>query len=185
MVNAITVYRIIAAPVMIFFLIIPQIAVFKWMIAISFFTDAIDGHLARRYKVTSVAGSKLDSIGDDLTVAVAIAGIFVFQSQFLRQVAMPLIILGGLFLVQVVSAFIRYGRMSSFHTYAAKVAAVFQGIFLILFFFMENSINVLFYTAVVITAIDLIEEIIIVIVLPEWKTNVKGLYWILRRRSKH
>jgi CDP-diacylglycerol--glycerol-3-phosphate 3-phosphatidyltransferase len=182
MVNAITLYRIIAAPVMIVFLVINQVHVFKWMLAISFFTDAIDGHLARKYNVNSMVGAKLDSIGDDLTVAVGVAGIFVFQPAFLREVATPLLLLTALFSVQVALAFMRYGRMSSFHTYAAKVAALFQGSFLILFFFLENSIPVLFYATVIITAIDLVEEIIIVIILREWKTDVKGLYWVLRYR---
>jgi CDP-diacylglycerol--glycerol-3-phosphate 3-phosphatidyltransferase len=33
-----------------------------------------------------------------------------------------------------------------------------------------------------ITTLELIEEIIITFLLPEWKANVKGLYWIIKRR---
>lgn len=41
-----------------------------------------------------------------------------------------------------------------------------------------------YYIAAFITAIDLIEEIILVFLLPEWETNVKGLYWVLKKKRK-
>ena len=71
--------------------------------------------------------------------------------------------------------------MTSFHTYGAKIATIFQGIFLLLFFFLTEPLSVLFYITVIITALDLIEEIILVLILPEWKTDVKGLYWVLQQ----
>jgi CDP-diacylglycerol--glycerol-3-phosphate 3-phosphatidyltransferase len=78
-VNALTFYRILAAPILLLLIISHRPEVFKWLLAISFFTDAIDGYLARRYKVNSVLGARLDSIGDDLTVAVGVIGIIAFK----------------------------------------------------------------------------------------------------------
>ena len=92
-VNGITLYRMIAAFLLILLIVNHQPEIFKWLPAISFLTDAVDGCLARRYKVVSVLGAKLDSIADDL-----------------------------------------------------------------------------------------IEEIILVLILPHWKTDVKGLYWVIHRR---
>jgi cardiolipin synthase len=40
----------------------------------------------------------------------------------------------------------------------------------------------LFYIAVSVTALQLIEETVLIFLLPEWKTNVKGLYWVLRKK---
>lgn len=51
--------------------------------AFLFYTDAIDGFLARRYRVTSLWGAKLDSIDDDLTVFVGLTGIMVFKPEFI------------------------------------------------------------------------------------------------------
>ena len=31
---------------------------------------------------------------------------------------------------------------------------------------------------------ELMEEIILVILLPAWETNVKGLYWVIRKKRK-
>jgi cardiolipin synthase len=82
-------------------------------------------------------------------------------------------------------AFVRYGKISSFHTYMAKLAALMQGSFLILLFFLQEPVYVLFYIAFFVTVIDLIEEIILVLLLPVWQTNVKGLYWVLKKKHKN
>ena len=184
MVNVVTFYRTISAYVLIFLIIYQQMDWFKWLLALSFFTDAIDGYFARAFKVTSIAGARLDSIGDDLTVIAGAIGMIAFKPAFLKQEIFLIILLGALFILQTGLAFIKFRKMTSFHTYAAKAAAILQGIFLILLFFLPNPLYELFYVAVFVTALDLVEEIIITRWLPEWKTNVKGLYWILKAEKK-
>ena len=182
-VNGITLYRMIAAPLLLLLIIRHQPEIFKWLLAISFLTDAIDGFLARRYKVISILGAKLDSIADDLTIAVAIIGMIVFKPEFLRQEVTLVILLLALFVLQTSFAVVRYGKMSSFHTYAAKTAAILQGIFLQLLFFLDGPAYLLFYITAAVTAIELVEEIILVLMLSQWKTDVKGLYWVIRWRQ--
>ncbi len=183
-INGITIYRVAASLILLYLLITNQAEIFKWFLAFSFFTDAIDGFLARRYKVVSVMGAKLDSIGDDLTVAMGVVGLIVYKYDFISQYYVWLIILLILFVIQVISAFARYGEMTSFHTYLAKLAAVVQGVFLITAFFLPEPSRVLFFIAIFITALDLIEEILIVFTLKEPRQNVKGLYWINRERAE-
>lgn len=183
-VNGITVYRLIAAPVLVLLIFNRQPDLFKWLLGFSFFTDLIDGWLARRYKVNSALGAKLDSIADDLTVVAGITGVIVLKPEFFKQQMVLVILLGALFMLQIILALIRYGKISSFHTYTAKIAALLQGSFLILFFFLPEPVYSLFYITAFVTAIDLVEEIILVILLPEWKTNVKGLYWVIKRKGK-
>lgn len=183
-VNGITIYRIITAPILVLLIFNKQLDWFKWLLALSFFTDAIDGYLARRYKVTSIAGARLDSIGDDLTIVVATFGMIAFKSTFLKQEIFIFVLLFSLFALQTVLAFIKYGKMTSFHTYSAKVAAVLQGIFLILLFFLPNPLYELFYAAAFVTTFELIEELIITFLLPKWETNVKGLCWIIKAEKK-
>ena len=38
--------------------------------------------------------------------------------------------------------------------------------------------------AAIVTGLDLVEEIILILLLPKWETDVKGLFWVLRRRKK-
>jgi CDP-diacylglycerol--glycerol-3-phosphate 3-phosphatidyltransferase len=184
LVNGITFYRTLTAPLLIVLIIYQQIDWFKWLLALSFFTDAIDGFLARKFKVASIAGARLDSIGDDLTVIAGTIGMIAFKPAFVKEEIFIIILLWSLFALQTVLAFIKFGKMTSFHTYAAKAAAVLQGVFLILLFFLPNPLYELFYAAAFVTAFELIEEIIITLWLPEWRTNVKGLYWILKAEKK-
>lgn len=184
MVNSITLYRILAAPFLVLLIINYRLDWFKWLLALSFFTDAIDGYLARRYKVASILGAKLDSIGDDLTIVAGIAGMVVFKPEFLKHAMPYMILLLALFVIQTILALVRYGKVTSFHTYAAKIAAILQGVFLILLFFLDDPLYLLFYATVIVTGIDLLEEIVLVLMLPKWQANVKGLWSIMKRTKQ-
>jgi CDP-diacylglycerol--glycerol-3-phosphate 3-phosphatidyltransferase len=182
-INGITMYRIIAAPFLLILLFNGQVGIFKWLLGVSFFTDLIDGFLARKFNVASVLGTRLDSVGDDLTVLVAMIGLFVLKADFIKEQKLILILLLVLFIVQAGYAFKRYGKMTGFHTWLAKAAALLQGVFLLLAFFTDQPSMILFYSAAIITMLQLIEEIILVHLLPQWQTNVKGLYWVLKNTN--
>jgi phosphatidylglycerophosphate synthase len=182
-VNILTFYRLLITPVLILLIFTKQEKVFAWMLPVSFFTDLVDGFLARKFGVASVLGAKLDSIADDLTILSAITAALVFKFPFIKENILVFGILFGLYLVQTVYALIKYHKISSFHTYAAKAAAVFQGTFLILLFLLDNPPYFLFYIAALFTFIDLIEEIILVYMLPGWKANVKGVYWVRKNKT--
>ena len=184
-INGITLYRVIAAPFLLLFLYLGQHEIFKWLLLLSFFTDLIDGTLARKFAVTSVLGTRLDSIGDDLTVMVAAIGLFVLHPAFLKDQISILMLLFVLLLIQSGYAFYKYGKTTNFHTYLAKAAALAQGVFLLLTFFMEKPIPVLFYAAALITFLQLIEEIIIVWMLPVWDVNQKGIYWVIKKKKEY
>lgn len=182
-VNGITLYRLLAAPVLLYLVLNRYLDIFPWLLGFSFFTDVLDGFLARRYRVNSVLGARLDSIADDLTVLVAIVGLFYLRPQFFQEQFPVIVSLIILFLTQVTMALVRYGTVSSFHTYLAKTATLFQGIFLILFFFTLSPILPLFYLAAAVTMLQLIEEIILLLLFPRSRTDVKGLYWVLKENK--
>ena len=180
-INSITLYRLIASLALFYFILANDLQAFRWMLVISFFTDAIDGYLARRFGVTSIMGSRIDSVADDLTVLMAVIGLVVWEQGFIVQEFTFIILLFAVYLVQLISALVKYGRITSFHTYLAKLAAVLQAVFLILVFFLPEWPLTLFYVTVVVTVVELVEEIILVWLLPKWEADVKGLYWVLKK----
>lgn len=184
LINAVTLYRTIAFPFLVALIAIDRIDIFRWLLIVSFLTDLVDGYLARKFNATSVLGSKLDSIGDDLTILAAMIGLWVTRFDFIKSERIIFIVMGGLFLLQVIVALIRYQKISSFHTYLAKLAAILQGFFLCAMFLFDKPVYWLFYSASFITTLELVEEIIIVGILPEWKTDVKGLYWVIKSKNK-
>jgi len=179
-VNAITLYRLLAAPLLLILLLNQQLILFKWLLALSFLTDAIDGYLARKYKATSIFGSILDSVSDDLTIAVAIIGITLVNPEFLKKELALVLIQVLLFITQIGLSLFRYRKISSFHTYLAKFVTVFQGIFLVLFYWLTEPVYALFYFVSALTIADLLEEITLVLIVPKWETDIKGLYWVIK-----
>jgi phosphatidylglycerophosphate synthase len=183
-INLITIYRLAASPLLAFLALDHRPDPFKWLLAVSFLTDAVDGYLSRRYKVNSVLGSRLDSIADDFTFVAAIVGLLVFKPDFIRREMIFIGILLVLFILQTVLALIRYGKITSFHTYMAKTAAIMQGICLLLIFFLSEPPFVIFYLAAIITSLDLTEEIVLVLMQKRWQSDVKGIYWLIKNKSK-
>ncbi|MDP9048836.1 MAG: CDP-alcohol phosphatidyltransferase family protein, partial [Bacteroidota bacterium] len=175
-VNFLTLYRLVAVPLLLVLVFNHRFDLFRWLLVVSFLTDAVDGYLARKFNAISKLGATLDSIADDLTIAVAIIAVFVSRPDFIKQEVVLIVIMSALYLVQIVLALIRYGKISGFHVYTAKVAAVLQGAFILLFFFLSNPVYPLFYVMSILTIIDLAEEITLVFLLPKWKVNVKGVY---------
>lgn len=181
LVNAITGYRVLASIALFILAAAGCLDWFQWLLPLSFFTDLIDGPLSRKLNVSSTFGAYLDSIGDDLTVLAGIYGVYVFKNGFLHDFRISIAVMLTLFIAQILFAWIRYGKLSSFHTYLAKTAAIVQGSFLILLFLLPEPIMPLYWLAVAITIADLIEEILLVAIMKTWRTNVKGLYWVLKK----
>ena len=135
LVNSLTIYRLVMAPVLVLLIIYNQVELFKWLLLVSFLTDALDGFLARRLNVASRTGAKLDSIADDLTVVAAMTAMVIVFHDFVLSNMVVFIIPFVLFLAELLIAFIKYKKISSFHTYLAKLAALLQGLFFISAFF--------------------------------------------------
>ena len=87
-----------------------------------------------------------------------------------------------MYVLQNYLAFKKFGKPSSFHTYAAKIAAVSQGVFLIFFFILPDPVDLLFYVTAWLTLLDLAEEIALIKLVPEWRTDLKGIYWVMKKK---
>jgi phosphatidylglycerophosphate synthase len=183
LVNLITLYRIVTAPLLLFLAITKQFELFKWLLTASFLTDALDGQLARRFKATSILGAKLDSLGDDLTILVGVVGLFIGKFYFIHEQAWVFVLLFALFLIQLGYALWKYKKMTSFHTYLAKMAAIMQGVFLCSMFFFNTPWYFFFYATALVIALELIEEMLLVYVLDEWKSDIKGIYWVMKEKT--
>lgn len=152
---------------------------FTWFLFISYSTDAIDGYLARKLKITSARGSQLDSMGDQLTFIMGLIGLSVFENVFIRENLLIILIVFSPYILQMMMAFKKYGKATAFHTYLAKSSAVTQGVFILwtLFFGPEYT---LFYIMIVIGILETIEEITLIFMYDVWVEDVKGIYWALK-----
>lgn len=176
-------YRIVAVPVLLCLIWLDERLIFTWFLLVSYSTDAIDGYLARKLKISSARGSQLDSMGDQITLVVGLIALWVFENEFIRENLLLIAIAFVPYLLQMAIAFLKYGKATAFHTYLAKASAVIQAVFIIwtLFFGPEYW---LFYFMVIIGVLETIEEITLIFMHERWTKDIKGIYWAIRDKRR-
>lgn len=180
-------YRIAAAPFLLLLIWLGERDVFTSLLLVSYCTDMIDGFLARRLKITSARGSQLDSFGDQMTFMVAIIGLLIFEFDFMKENSFFIILVFVPYIIQMIIAFIKYRKATSFHTYLAKISAIVQAVFILWLLFF-GPIYWLFYIMIVLGLLETLEEIALIFMYDNWVAGVKGIYWALRdkrRLKKH
>ncbi|WP_455169086.1 CDP-alcohol phosphatidyltransferase family protein [Aegicerativicinus sediminis] len=176
-------YRIVVSPLLVIFIWFDLRLYFTWFLLISFCTDMIDGYLARKLNLISPRGSQLDSVGDQITLVVGIIGIYSFETEFVKANLVLILIVFMPYFIQMVYAYLKYGRATSFHTYLAKLSAILQGIFVISSLFFSPS-YALFYAVIVFSLVETFEEITLIYMYDNWASDVKGIYWALRDKRR-
>jgi CDP-diacylglycerol--glycerol-3-phosphate 3-phosphatidyltransferase len=176
-------YRIFAAPFLILLLSIKQHELFAWFLLISYSTDMIDGFLARKLNITSARGSQLDSFGDQITFTLGLIGLLVFEFEFIKANYILIIIAFTPYLIQMLIAYLKYGKATAFHTYLAKLSAFIQGVFILYSLFFEPVYG-LFYAMIIIGFLETIEEITLIFMYDVWASDVKGIYWAFRDKRR-
>ncbi|MCB0653490.1 MAG: CDP-alcohol phosphatidyltransferase family protein [Saprospiraceae bacterium] len=176
-------YRVASAPFLLVLLWLGQRELFTWCLLISYSTDMLDGFIARKLKITSPRGSQLDSLGDQVTFSVAVAGLLVFEFGFIKENYLLMLLVFFPYIIQMLIAFGKYGKATAFHTYLAKLSAITQGVFFLWLLFF-GPLYWLFYVMIILGVLETIEEIILIFMYDNWVTGVKGIYWALRDKRR-
>lgn len=177
-------YRIAAAPLLLILLWCNNRELFTWFLLISYCTDAIDGFLARHLKITSPRGSQLDSMGDQITLVIGLVGLLIFENDFIMQNLAIIVIVFIPYIVQMIIAYLKYGKATAFHTYLAKLSAIMQSVFILWSLFL-NPDYTLFYIMIAIGLLETFEEITLIFMYDNWASDVKGIYWALRDKRRY
>jgi len=181
--NAISAARIAAVPALGYLAATGSGRAFTWLLVAALLSDIADGYLARRFALTSKFGALLDSSGDALLFFAAIYGIWALHPEVLEaHGGLALLVCGG-WTLEIAAALWRYGRLSSFHTYASKTAGPLLGL-TIGVLFVWGLWEPLLYVAGAVSVLASLEELALIGVLPTWRANVRGLYWVLRERRE-
>ncbi|HEX9207019.1 MAG TPA: CDP-alcohol phosphatidyltransferase family protein [Steroidobacteraceae bacterium] len=181
--NIVSAARIAATPALVYCAVRGNEAAFTWILVPALLSDIVDGLLARALQLQSKLGALLDSIGDVLLLFTSIFGIWTFEREVILDHQPWCVALVAAWLVEILAALLRYGRLSSFHTYVSKVAGYLLGIFVgVLFVFGFQPW--LMYAAVATSVLGNLEELVLLRLLPEWRADVRGVHWVLRERRR-
>jgi cardiolipin synthase (CMP-forming) len=180
--NIISIYRILISPFIIYFIVTGQETLFAVFLVLNLISDVVDGIVARRLNLESEFGARLDSIADNITYLMGFAGIYVFKLDELLPHLFMFLVFFTMMLSTLLVSFFRFGKVPGFHLYSFKIGGYIQGIFFITLF-TTGLITPLFYFMVIWGILASIEHITIQLMLPELRSNVKGIYWILKEKN--
>lgn len=177
--NAISLYRLLAFPVILYAALVGNEPLFVWLLCISLVSDVADGNLARYLKQQTHFGAALDNLADICTYAMAILGLFVFKWADIEPHSWFLFLFLGLFVVSYIVSFARFGKIPGLHLYSAVSAGYVQSVFFFVLF-VFGFYTWFFYLAVGWGIVAYTEKILVLFKLDDIKIGVKGLYWLIK-----
>ena len=180
--NVITTYRLFVAPVILYFIISGQEKLFAIFLVISLLTDAVDGYIARRFKMETEIGARLDAFADYSTYILVFIGLFVFRLEELKPYLVSAIIFIGMLVLTVIVSVVKFRKFHSYHTVIEKSGGYVQAIFFICLFTI-GFVSPLYYFMIVFGILGAIETIAIDILIPEMRSDILGLYWVLKEKK--
>jgi len=177
--NLLSASRLLAVPVLAALAIGRVESAYAWLLIAALLTDVADGWIARAFSLQSRIGAQLDSLADSALMLVAVLGVWSFHPGVLTGNVLACSLALGLWALENLLALLRYGRLSSFHTWLSKISANLLGLFIGTLFAVGFE-PWLFHLAVGATILASAEEMVLLALLPRWRADVRGVWWVLR-----
>jgi phosphatidylglycerophosphate synthase len=177
--NVLSAYRLVVVPIILGTIALRQRDIFFMLICVSLATDILDGWIARHFHLETEFGARLDSLADNATYFMAFLGFVLLESDFLFA---HLAAFGLLLSFKVIPHGIsiwRFGRSTSLHLYSSKATGYIQGFFVLGYFVLGYSAWY-FHFMIVFSVLASVEKLVILMIIPELRSNMRGLYWILQ-----
>jgi len=173
--DALSGFRIIAAPFLLYLAWSGYASIFLALFAASLIMDCIDGWMARWFDCASELGTRLDSWGDDLAtyMIVPLCAWWLWPDIIKRKISFALITICA-YTLPILAGLIKFHRLPTYHTWAAKTAAAMMGVSAMVLFIYDISWP--FRSAAVFQASVACEEIAITLKLSELQNNVHS-FW--------
>lgn len=181
--NILSVYRLVALPLILWAIFSGHHDVFFILIMVNLVTDILDGWIARTFHLETELGAFLDSTADMGTYLAAVTGFIVLENDFITAHGFYFILLVACYILPQATAFIRFGRNTSYHLYSNKITGYIQGIFVLLYY-LEKAPVFYFYFMIVFSCLAYLESFIITLFIPRLRSNVKGIYFMLKENKR-
>lgn len=181
--NLLSFYRLLTFPIILWLIFTGDEKLFITLFCINLITDILDGWIARTFHMQSVFGARLDSLADTGSVILAITGLFSFHKQFVSEHSVVLFILIILYILPYLISLIRFKIIPGLHLYSGKVTGYIQGLFFFSFFLWGYA-PWFFYLTIIISCLSYMEEIILLSIVKELRTDAKSIFHFRRNKTK-
>jgi CDP-diacylglycerol--glycerol-3-phosphate 3-phosphatidyltransferase len=172
--NILTAFRVIAAPVMVYLAIAGHATHFIWLVVASFLSDAADGAVARFLGGATQFGSKLDSVADAASYSAIGVSVVLLFPEVVREELLTFGVLLASLLVPAAAGLVKYGQLTSYHTWLVKAAAVVTALGLLLL--LCDIATWPFRLGVMLGAVSALEQLAITLVLRQPVSDVSSIF---------
>jgi len=179
--NLLSGFRLITAPFLLYLAWTGHPNLFLALLAVSLLSDSIDGFVARRLNQASELGTKLDSWGDLATYLTVPLCAWWLWPEILKREAFFVGLVIGAYMIPLMAGFVKFQRLPSYHTWAAKTAAVLMSFAAFILFVVDIAWP--FKCAAIVQALVAYEEVAITLRLSKLESNVRS-FWHLTKQSK-
>jgi len=176
--NLLSAYRLLAVPVIGWAIAGGRRDAFFILVCVSLVTDVLDGWIARRFRLETEFGARLDSLADILTSLAALVGFVTLEHTFVREHRAAFTALLVFNLTPQAFCLLRFRRPTCLHLYSSKVMGYAQGFF-VLGYYLAGYTAWAFHLMVAVSLLAYTEALAVLVVLPRLRSNVRGLYWVL------
>jgi cardiolipin synthase (CMP-forming) len=181
--NLLSVLRLVLAALMV--MVAATAGSRRWFLILlgaALVTDAFDGFLARRWHVVSDLGRRLDSWGDYVMTAAAVAGLWLLWPVMVQR-EWPWFVTAvvGSFAI-VVYGLVRWRRVLGYHTWLAKAMVIVLPISVVVLLTGWSAAP--FHVAVLLQVLCGAEEMVIAFLLPGFSGEMPSMWHALRRRRE-
>jgi CDP-diacylglycerol--glycerol-3-phosphate 3-phosphatidyltransferase len=177
--NMLSLYRLLVAPLIFYFVLSGQEKMYAIFICISLVSDVLDGNISRLFKLQTKFGAALDNLADMFTYVMAFIGIYFFKWNEIAPYATVLYIFIGILILSYIVAFAKFRKIPGLHLYSAVSSGYVQGLFIFILFAF-GFYPWMLYTVTVWGIIAYTEKIFVLVRLDDIRSGVKGLYWLLK-----
>ena len=170
--NALTILRLCLVPVLWVLALAHLPTAFVIVLALAWFTDAIDGYVARTYHLESKLGAMLDSIADNAIQISQPVWLWLLRPEvYIRY--WPLVAI--LVLLFIVEMFLSWQRRAPMHTLANKITAWIVAAFLL--YTYAVGLNGLFLWFTFLTLCYAMGEAVLILLLKDEASEDTKSWW--------
>lgn len=176
--NLVSFIRVLLAPVLLVLAINQQSMWFVLVVVFSEFTDVLDGYLARRLNQITALGSHLDSWGDFLIYSVLAISAWLMWPDIVRREAVYFLLIVISFTLPVLVGLVKFGTLTSYHTWGVKLAVAITVIAYLLLFMQWLDWPLRF--AAIFCLLAAVEQIAITLVMTQQHEDVRTIWQALQ-----
>ncbi len=147
-------------------------------------SDFLDGYVARRLRVTSATGARLDSLADNLLLVSAVAWIALLAPVIVRDQTGLLAIAAAVYLSSLAVGLVKFHQLGNLHLYSSKIAGALLYTFALVTLISGVYVPPLLVLAALAFIASSAETLTCQLVLPAVDENLGSLLRVLTRRNE-